>query len=377
MVNDRSFCYRIDSPYTIIRGTYRSGDPGAEFELSWNNGKDWRKLESRNGVCTITLPLRGRHAALLRVMTPDRRDFSAETVVQLNPRRLTGGIAAGENELRFSADSGEADVTVAWREPGRKIVFDGGFYFGTIPGLERQLFVLNPGESRSIRVTGISAKASVQSSGPLRAELKDGCLHLSVPETAGRQFARVTLSDGGARKFADVLIGSAIRGIPASRLTGGKRLSAGADRPMETVQGKGMFSTAGLPAGEYVVLSLTRRDNRNPAYVQLYITAPDGKEWVGARIRNPGVDYYKAVYGGIYSRFRWDYATGRDSYPSRSNVPVLLKLSGGAGESISFRCGSGECGGFLLIPAEDREFFWQVIRNLTSINRADHLFPIH
>lgn len=377
MVNDRSFCYRIDSPYTIIRGTYRSGDPGAEFELSWNNGKDWRKLESRNGVCTITLPLRGRHAALLRVTTPDRRDFSAETVVQLNPRRLTGGIAAGENELRFSADSGEADVTVAWREPGRKIVLDGGFYFGTIPGLERQLFVLNPGESRSIRITGISAKAFVQSSGPLRAELKDGCLHLSVPETAGRQFARVTLSDGGARKFADVLIGSAIRGIPVSGLTGGKRLAAGADRPMETVQGKGMFSTAGLPAGEYVVLSLTRRDNRNPAYVQLYITAPDGKEWVGARIRNPGVDYYKAVYGGIYSRFRWDYATGRDSYPSRSNVPVLLKLSGGAGESVSFRCGSGECGGFLLIPAEDREFFWQVIRNLTSINRADHLFPIH
>ena len=89
------------------------------------------------------------------------------------------------------------------------------------------------------------------------------------------------------------------------------------------------------------------------------------------------MDYYKAVYGGIYSRFRWDYATGRDSYPSRSNVPVLLKLSGGAGESVSFRCGSGECGGFLLIPAEDREFFWQVIRNLTSINRADHLFPIH
>lgn len=377
MVNDRSFCYRIKSPYTIISGVYRSGDPHAEFELSWNNGKSWRKLDARNGVCRIALPLRGRHAALLRVTGADRRNFSAETAVQLNPRRLTGGIAAGENELRFSADSGEADVTVAWREPRRKIVLAGGFYFGTIPGLERQLFVLNPGEPRSIRVSGLSANASVETSGPLRAELRDGCLRLSAPVTAGRQFAALMISDGGARKFADVLIGPAVRGIPVCRLTGGTRLPVGPDRPMETIRGKGTFSTEGLPAGEYVVLSLTRRDNCDPAYVQLYITAPDGKEWVGARIRNPGVDYYKAVYGGRYSRFRWDYATGRDSYPAQSNIPVLLKLSGRAGESIQFRCVSGECGGFLLIPAEDREFFWQVIRNLTSINRADQLFSMN
>ena len=374
MVNSRSFCYRIDSPYTIISGTYRSGDPRAEFELSWNDGKSWRKLESRDGVCRVTLPLRGRHAALLRVTTPNRKDFSAETVVQLNPRRLTGGVAAGENTMYFSADSGEADVTVAWREPGKKIVLDGGFYFGTIPGFERQLFTLNPGASRSIPVSGVSAKASVQASGPLRAELKNGTLHLSVPATAAPQIAGVTISDGNARKFADVLIGPSIREIPVRTLNGGNRLKPGSDRPMETVQGTGRFSTAGLPAGEYALLSLTRRDNRKTSYLLLYVTAPDGREWVGARIRNPGVDYYKVVYGGRYSRFRWDFANGRDTYPSRSNIPELLKLGGREGEEISFRCVNGECGGFLLVPAEDREFLWQVIRNLTSVNRVDHLF---
>ncbi len=395
-VKSGSFCYRIDSPYTIIKGIYSVPDKNASFELSYDKGKNWRKLDSANGICNVEYALRGRHVALLKVTTSKRDNFKATTWTQMSPRRQTGLVRAGKNALLFSTDGGKAQVTVAYRERAKEISFDGGFFFGVVPGLERQLFTLEPGKSRTITVNGASAKASVKSSGGLKAGFSGGKLTITAPAGIEKGVKYVILTDGNAVKAIDVLVCKGVKEYTVKDFTPAKvrrqrdkleLRKADSGRVQDVVKGCATFDVSGVTPGKYAVFSLTRRDNRIHSVMQT--TIHNGKqELVGARTRNPGFEYYKATYGPFparwvnrtdkensinpWSRFRWDVATGKDTYPRISNVPLLTEIK--AGNKPLHINAHTECAGVILLPAEDRYFMYMTARNLLNMSRADWMF---
>ena len=394
-ITKESFCYRIDSPYTIISAVYSVPDKSAAFELSYDKGKTWRKLDSENGVCNITYALRGRHVALLKVKTA-KRDFKAATYTQLSPRRLTGLARAGKNSMIFTTDAGKAQVTVAYRERAKEIVLDGGFYFGVVPGLERQLYTLEPGKSRTINVTGVSSSAVVKTSGGLEAKLADGKLTVTAPENIAKGVKYIIITDGKAVKSADFLVCKGVKEftvkdmIPAKVRRKRDKLEtrkADGTRVQNVVKGRAQLNVKDVVPGKYAVFTLTRRDNRVDSVMQATIW--NGKqELVAARIRNPGFEYYKATYGPFparwenrtakenkidpWSRFRWDIATDKDTYPRISNLPLETEIK--AGNKPLSLAAHAECAGVILLPSEDNEFMYLVARDLLNMSRADWLF---
>ena len=390
-----SFCYRIDSPYTILSGIYSVPDKAASFELSWDKGKTWRKLEAANGVCKVDYALRGRHVALLKVNTA-KRDFKAVTYTQMSPRRQTGLARAGKNAILFTSDDGGAEVTIAYRERAKDIIFEGGFFFGVVPGLERQLFTLEPGKSRAIKVDGVSSSASVKASDGLAAKLENGKLVITAPENIAKGVKYVVVADGKAQKAIDVLVCKGVKEFTVKDMKAAKvrRASdklavrkADGKRVQDVAVGRAELDVKGVLPGKYAVFTLSRRDNRNGSVMQATIW--NGKqELIASRTRNPGFEYYKATYGPYparwenqtpeekridpWSRFRWDIATGKDTYPRISNMPLETEIK--AGNAPLQLAAYTECAGVILLPAEDKFFMYMTARNLLNMSRADWLF---
>ena len=394
-ITANSFCYRIDSPYTIISAVFCVPDKNATFELSYDKGVSWRTLESENGFCRTDYALRGRHVALLKVNT-SKRDFKSLIYTQLSPRRLTGLTRAGANALIFTSDSGKAQVTAAYRERAKEITLEGGFYFGVVPGLERQLFTLEPGKSRTIKVNGVSDKAAVKVSGGLEAKIADGKLVVTAPENIAKGVKYIIITDGKAVKAADFLVCKGVKEFAVKDMTPAKvrrqhdkleLRKADKSTVQDVIKGRAMLNVSKVKPGKYVVFTLTRRDNRRDSVMQATIW--NGKqELVGARTRNPGFEYYKATYGPFparwenrtekenkidpWSRFRWDIATGKDTYPRLSNMPLATEIK--AQNKPLQLAAHTECAGVILLPAEDEEFMYLTARNLLNMSRADWMF---
>ena len=394
-VGAESFCYRIDSPYSIISAVFAVPDKNAVFELSYDRGKNWRTLKSENGVCRAEFALRGRHVALLRVNTA-ARTFKSAVYTQMSPRRQTGLARAGKNELIFTSDAGKAQVTVAYRERAKQIVLDGGFYFGVVPGLERQLFTLEPGKSRSIGITGVSADAKVRCSKGITAVISAGKLTVTASKAADKSVGYVIITDGKAEKAVDFLICTGVKEYSVKDIKAAKvrrkrdKLEvrkADSTRVQSVVRGNGNLDLAGVKPGRYAIFTLTRRDNRVNSVMQATIW--NGRQdFVAARTRNPGFEYYKATYGPFparwanrtaeensidpWSRFRWDIATGKDTYPRISNMPLELEVK--AGNKPLLLAAHTECAGVILLPSKDQSFMYEAARNLLNMSRADWMF---
>ena len=388
-ITSNGFTYRIDSPYTIIHGVYSVPDKNASFQLSRDNGKTWKDVPSKDGVCTLEFELRGRHAGLLKVNTSSR-NFKAMTVTQMSARRQTGLARAGKNSILFTSDGGKAEVTVAYRERAKDIVFEGGFYSGTVPGLERQLFTLVPGKSRTIKVSGVSAKAKVTTFGGIKATLADGKLTITAPSGIEKGVKYVIVTDGKARKAIDVLVSKKLKefSIKDFKPFKGKAKVRKVDdtRPQNAVSGAYLLDISDVAPGKYVIFTLTRRDHRVNSVPQAYIY--HGKVKItAARYRNPSFDFYKAEYGpykarwnnpGVdektlspWSRLRWDTSTGKDTYPRMLPLEITIK---GKHKPLKLTANTADCYGVILLPSEDRDFMYFTIANLHHISRADWLF---
>ena len=394
-ISSNGFCFRIDSPYTIICGAYSVPDKNATFEVSYDKGASWKPLKSEGGVCKVEYALRGRHVALLKVNTSSRT-FKAMTVTQMSPRRQTGLAREGKNSILFTSDEGEAQVTIAYRERAKEISLDGGFYFGVVPGIERQLFTLEPGKSRTIKVNGVSSKAAVKTSGALKAVLAGNKLTVTAPSDIQKGVHYIVITDGKAVKAADFLVCKGVREYSVKDLKPAKvrrqqdkleTRKADANRVQDVVKGQANIDVSNAAPGKYVVFTLTRRDNRNNSVMQATIW--NGKQdLVAARTRNPGFEYYKATYGPFparwekrtakensidpWSRFRWDIATGKDTYPRVSNMPLETEIK--AGNKALTLAAHTECAGVILLPSDDKFFMYMTARNLLSMNRADWMF---
>ncbi|MBO5900655.1 MAG: hypothetical protein J6Q80_07950, partial [Lentisphaeria bacterium] len=73
-----------------------------------------------------------------------------------------------------------------------------------------------------------------------------------------------------------------------------------------------------------------------------------------------------------WSRFRWDIATGKDTYPRVSNMPLETEIK--AGNKALTLAAHTECAGVILLPSDDKFFMYMTARNLLSMNRADWMF---
>ncbi len=384
-VTDSDFCYLVDVPYPVISGIYKATVDGKPvgIELSTDGGKSFRKLVTDdNGKATYAV--RARQAYYIKVKAPISKvdSFSATTEMMFNSRVQNGKLKAGKNTLLFKARRGEkADVTIAYRYDAKDIVIDDAPYAGTIPGHERQLGVVEPGKSVSFTVTGADKSAVVSSTCGVTAKLENGKLTVTAKaDGKAPRFDNVIINDNGAKKELTILVADKVRIATikdAKLLNGGKIAAPGSDSPQScaVVKNTGdrlQFNFAEIPAGEYMVWTLTRIKTgiqRSPL-----LGTVTGKGIIEAmRGINAGNEFYKAMYGTTpdktKGRFKWDIRIDKDQnkYPYYSpRATTLEKCS-----SITLapmRNTEIEVAAVMVLPMVDNVFRSEMVKTLCGLN---------
>lgn len=374
-----TFTYRVKSCYPVTFGAYgafrRDGKPAA-IGISTDGGKTFTPIASDpDGIARSEYRVKGRTAYFVRVKAPidSISRFTASTEAEVNPRTYPGWVMkGGKSSFQFKADPGaKAEVTLAWNEPAKDIVVEGTAKWGTIPGCERELVLVDPKAPRSLKVAGLSAKAAVRTHGSLKASLKDGTLTLgydkSKPRTLPRgadnpepvrefpQFAAVDLVDGEAVKTVAVLVSPDVRLIlPEDPIMTEKRKSV---------------PTGPLPAGKYALFALGRfnveRGGGGIAFAGPFVGKRPKRQYV-CRPRNSFEEYLKAKFGegDGCARWKWDLlntqhgkkagANGGADYavvdlPATDHLDFRLSWKNKDGEKV-------ELGAVMVVPEPERDF---------------------
>lgn len=339
-----SFCYRVRGTCPVVWGEYaaeRADGGRIPLSVSTDGGKTFRPLpRGADGSSSLEYLLRARDGYLVRVESPmcEVVRFRAVTERQINARTYPGWPRAGKTDFTFSAVSGdEARITLAWREPAKRMSIEGGVHSGAIPGYERQLAVFDPADGASFRVHGASKDAKVRTYGRVRAGIAAGELSLSyAPERrplmprgddmagGAEEFpavAAVDVIDGDSVKSLTLIIQPGIRLVPASSakpLARATCLPAGDDSAQPRIwctrKGDGAgFPCSGMPSGEYAVFALARfacGANRESPGFELDDSLSEGKSHVIAAPVNPTADYLFAPFGPGSGRSRWKWDCG-------------------------------------------------------------------
>ncbi len=405
-VDGNSFCYVVRCPYPIVLGVYEArlaDGSGAAIELSTDGGETFSPVPMNAGRTMLQYRVKARHAYLVRVKAPvdSVARFSARTECEVNPRTYPGWLKGGGDKLRFKAESAApARVTFGWSLAAKPIVVKGGVYSGTLPGYERQLVVVKPGEASCFDVEGASAAARVVAHGPVRAALKGGRLEIAadakaelliargddLPEkgSSDTAFGAVEIVDGDARKVLTVLVS------PCARLiTADKAEPLGSATMLEadpgSVNGRIMFRNAGdgariacdhLPGGKYVVLPLLRYGGHEATASAVYMrhAKSKGNGWrVGGYISGC-FDYLKANYSrpGARARWKWD-TSARTDIQAVYNGWMFRTFDLSGIDTLEFHVkdapGSGvELAAVLLVPDPDMELRLDMRKMLFGLN---------
>ena len=382
-----SFCYLVQSCYPVVAGEYavttKSGAKPA-IEISTNR-KDFDKVGE--GLAKVDYRIRSRNIFLVRVKAPlaDVAAFRADTEVMVNPRILPGKLKPGANVLTFKATKGPvAKITVGWREPAQEIVVSDGVYTGTIPGYERQVVLVDPAKELVLDVAGVSPRAKAVAHGALAATLANGKLTLRA--TAAEQaFAAVDIVDGEALKQITAIISANARLLlpAAAKLRGGARLvAANKDMVQSNILMKGKadwasFDFEALPAGEYVLLNVSRYMSHPTSLhyrsLAFKCNAPAFKEMSPcAGPANDAVNFFKAHYGtkGGRAAWRWDFPIEPLSeYPYH----LMRYMPLGGATHMDFMLREAESAGVefaaaLVLPAPTRAFKRELMKVLCGLN---------
>ena len=407
-LSDDSFCYHVRSCYPIVFGEYEAmlrNGTNAAMELSVDGGKTFSPVPVRNGKTVLQYRVKARHDYRVRVMASISSvvRFRARTECEVNTRTYPGWLRGGGDEVAFKAESdGAARVTFGWRRNAKQIVVKGGAYSGALPGFERQLVVVKPGETVAFDVEGVSGRAKIRALGPLRATLKGGRLEISggtgtksliargydLPAQGADKtaFAAVEIDDEGARKTITVLVSPGARLLTADSATpAGAAVRVVADA--ESVQDRIMFRKAGdsvrfhcgaLPAGRYMVLPLVRYGGHEKKASAVRMRMPDGsgKSVKVADYINGFLDYYKADYAhpGERARWKWD-SSMRTDIQADFNGWIYRMFNLPATDSLEFfvdgKPGSGvEIAAVLIVPNPDLDLRLDMRKILSGLNCA-------
>ena len=375
-----AFTYRVKSCYPVTFGAYgaygRDGKPVA-IEISTDGGKTYTPIAcDPDGIARSEYRVKGRTAYLVRVKAPigSVSRFTASTEAEVNPRTYPGWVMkGGKSSFQFKADPGaKAEVTLAWNEPAKAIVVEGTAKWGTIPGCERELVLVDPKAPRTLKVAGLSAKATVRTHGSLKAALRDGTLTLGYDKSKPRalprgadnpepvrefpQFAAVDIVDGEAVKTVAVLVSPDVRLVLV-------------DDP-EVTPAKKSVKTGPLPAGKYALFALGRFNIDPQGVVGIVFAGPYAgerpKKAYVCRARNAFEEYLKTKFGKGEGRARWKWdllntqygksvnANGGADYatvdlPATDHLDFGLPWKNKDGEKV-------ELGAVMVVPEPDRDF---------------------
>ena len=376
-----TFTYRVKSCYPVTfgaYGAYRRDGSAAAIEISTDGGKTFTPIASDpDGVARSEYRVKGRTAYLVRVKAPmgEISRFTACTEAEVNPRTYPGWVMkGGPSSFQFKAEPGEkAEVTLAWNEPAKEIIVEGTAKWGTIPGCERELVLLDPSKPLALKVAGLSSAAKVRTHGSLSAALRDGTLTLRHDDTKPRmlpcgadnpeprhefpQFAAVDIVDGEAVKTVAVLISPRVR------------LALVEDT--EVTADKKSVKIGPLPAGKYALFALGRF-NINPkgaagiAFAGPFAGPKPKKSQYVCRARNSFEEYLKAKFGKGEGRARWKWDLMNTQYGKNSNANggadyAVVDLP--ATDHLDFRLPwknkegeKVELGAVMVVPDPDRDF---------------------
>ena len=411
-----SFAYHVKSGYPVVHGEYRAEDAAGKafaLELSTDYGKTWFPLPAEaNGDVRTDYPVRARLEYLIRVKAPMATvaRFRATTTIQANRRLLPGELKAGRNELTFKATgAGTARVTMQYRVPAKQLEIKGGLYTGTIPGSERQLVLVEPGQTLTLDVAGASPQARVAAHGGLSATLANGRLTLIAdsaakggyrssaltPVAAGKPYlTAVDITDGAATKQLTVLVAANARLVPAAAATlaGGAKLlpvDGGRANAAIMLSAKGQtarFAFPKLPAGRYVLMNLTRYQSAlEPlgghygagANRDIELKLPGMKNLIGAGAQESLPDaYWWTTIGtgkpGARGNFKWEYPCDPYSYypyqlPGYFDLPADAWAEYSTPEAFP---GGIELAGVLVVPDPSRDFMRDLRKVLCGFNCA-------
>ena len=392
-----SFCYAVRSSFPVVWAKYEAelkGGRTAALEISTDRGKTFRPLPAGE----LRYEVRARYEYLVRVRAPIAavKEFEAKTEVMVNRRVYPGRLRAGANTLRLrTASDGEAEVTVAWREPEGEIRVEGASSSGFIPGSERQLVVLEPGQKLSLKVTGVSASAKVKTPKNLSASLKNGILTLSIPRaieqsnnrTSEQFFSSLVIADGNRLKQLTVLVCKGARFVTADRATlaGGAALlapDASSAQPrvmLKKPDDTATFAFDRLPAGRYMVYQLERFEGGIPSfYCGARPLVFDNPAKPGEKLPSGGpnaiqhdfMDAQSGVAGGR-AAFKWDAGSDpRRTYhvswlSRRYDFPAFDRLTYG----LSMPLPQGvEVAAVLVVPDPDEDFICELTKILCGMN---------
>ncbi len=390
-ITAESFCYTVDSSYVITGGKYQAdltGGGTAEIELSVNGGKSFRKLQAANGKYDLKYEIMGHHKVVFKINSPISKvkNFTASTQMMTNPRVLTGKLKKGGNILNFKATGGtSADIRINYSVQSEPIVIGGGVYNGGIPGYERQLIAIAPGENREYPVSGVSGAAEVSVTTGFAAELKNGRLNVSAESGNKLNIGQVIIRDSGREKRLTVISAPGVRLLLPSdaELYGNAALVKAHGNTIQDcirfngVNDKASFNTR-LPAGKYQIWNLNRFQSHvtphHGARRPLYLNA--GKEsFACGSTGNTVCDFYKAQFGkpGERSRFKWDFPlTSKTTYPYHRPATVTLEADGRVDIVMKNAItGGAEVAALLIYPDLDVEFTNRLMRTLCGLNNEE------
>ena len=325
-VRTNSFAYRISSPHPVVAaeyGAWRKDGRPVPLSISTNGGKTFKKLPlGDDGRAWLTYRVRGREGYRIRVEAPlaEVARFRARTVLQNNPRVLTGELKPGANILSFKADGGDAArVSFGYRVPAGRVETPDAVSFGAIPGMET---------------------------------------HLVVREGASAGFTRETRrSPEGGEKGVTVLT------APGARLI---------TRPQSLVAvGDKATFPCELPAGRYAVMALVRYASHEPfPYAPRMALDIAGGAVACSSPINDAVMLHKQEYGrdGGRGLWKWDFPVA-GGYPFQQMAPVDLPST----QELSFRLtesvhkGPLEIKAVLVLPWPERELRCEIIKRLCGL----------
>ena len=381
------FCYNIKSCYPIVYGSYTAklaDGSFADIEISTDRGRTFRKLEKdADGTVREDYKVRARMGYILKIKAPidQVEKLTAVTEMQVNPRVLTSRLAKGDNELLFKATEGkQADITLQYRKNDKKIVIDGAFYNGVIPGYERQTALLDPAKALELNVTGASETAKVKSTSGVAAELKNGKLTISAKEGKLPRFDFVEIDDNGAKKELTLIVAENAQLVSADQAYGFKnaKLVKADDKLIQNVVEFGKDESAAklrikpVKKGKYTVWALARFDSHfRPASGPRVLRLKVKNTHVAiAGAINCGSDFYKAQHGkpGERAQFKWDYPL-QYRYPYEMPMSVELKNTNRLDFSVTGKNnGISELAAVLIMPEQDKEFINQMLKVLCGYN---------
>ncbi len=393
-----SFCYNVRILYPIVAAQYQAvGTDGqaVPLEISTDNGKTFRPLDDTNGM--LVYPVRARMQYLIKINAAidEIQHFKAETIVQMNPRLLTGRLKPGKNKLTFLADDGEsASVQLKYATDSEPCDIEGGVYSGSIPGFERQLVVMEPNTVSRLPFsapenTAVTAEIEnvlpEYAAAPVEVKIQDDTLVIKSNPVNEPTFATIALilngKNGVAKRNLTIFVAQGARFVTAANAEAVKDAEFVKANDSDTVQdcirlnkfnSECVFRFPTLPQGRYSIWLLDRFVSQG-LNADIRMRMPKGvNDVVVGHAFNLSCDFKRSVFGqpGKRSRFKWDYFFDSRDWPFLLDCVELPSC-----DSLSFYNASSwtkptEIAAVLIIPEPSEETVRNMIQVLCSLNRA-------